>query len=66
MSEHNPLLEDLNLSAPALGALQAHGYFTLDDLRPLTTVQIVRLPNVGGKSLRRILAALGRELTRSS
>jgi DNA-directed RNA polymerase alpha subunit len=60
MVEANPFLRDLDLGPIALAELEAHGFYRLDDLRHLTNVQILTLPNVGGKSYRRILAALGR------
>lgn len=60
MADPNPYLHELKLNPVALAELQSHGYYRLDDLRPLSNVQILRIPNVGGKSYKRILAALGR------
>lgn len=62
MSEASPLLEDLKLSEPAMHTLHAQGYIRLADLQHLSNVQILMLPNVGGQSYKRILAALGRRL----
>lgn len=62
MNDDNPPLENLKLSAPALSSLQSNGYLKLHDLSHLSNVQILKLPNVGGQSYRRILAALGRRL----
>jgi hypothetical protein len=61
MSNDSPLLEDLNLSEPALDTLHVHGFVRLADLQHLSNVQILMLPNVGGQSYKRILAALGRQ-----
>lgn len=63
MAEQNPYLHDLKLNPVVLAALQSHGYYRLDDLRPLTNVQILRIPAVGGVSYKKILAALGRRGT---
>ena len=60
MTEDNPSLSELGLSDLALNALHAHGLFRLNDLRPLTNIQILKLPNVGGQSYKRLLVALGR------
>lgn len=60
MAEENPSLRDLKLNPVVVVELESHGYHRLDDLRPLSNVQILRIPNVGGKSFKRILAALGR------
>ena len=60
MRQTNPSLVDMNLSPPALSALQSIGYVCLEDLRPLSSIEILCIPNVGGKSYKRILAALGR------
>lgn len=61
MSNDNPLLEDLKLTEPALHTLNIHGFVRLADLQHLSNVQILMLPNIGGQSYKRILAALGRQ-----
>jgi DNA-directed RNA polymerase alpha subunit len=62
MSEDDLLLEDMNLSLQAFSALKTYGYTRLGDLRPLNNIEILCIPNVGGKSYKRILAALGRKI----
>ncbi|MDP9630320.1 UNVERIFIED_ORG: putative DNA-binding helix-hairpin-helix protein [Ensifer adhaerens] len=61
MSEDNPRLEDLRVNAIALFELQSRGFQCVNDLRHLDDIEILRMPGVGGKTYRRILAALGRE-----
>jgi len=56
----NLSLATLKLHPVTLASLSAQGYHTLDDLRPLTRVQLLRIPNMGRESLKRVLAALGR------
>lgn len=60
MADHDSLLSDLKLSPIVLAALESRGFNRLDQLRPLSNIQILTIPNVGGKSYRLILAALGR------
>ena len=59
MTDENPRLGDLRLSAAAISALAKLGYNRLDDLRLLSNAQILSIPNVGGASFKRILKALG-------
>lgn len=61
MAEENPPLRTLKLNPVVLSSLEAFGFWHLDDLRRLTNVQILQIPNVGGPSYKRILVALNRE-----
>ena len=60
MSDDNPRLQDLKLNPAVLAALKACGFRRLNDLRRLTNVQLLSLPNMGGASYKKVLAALGR------
>jgi hypothetical protein len=55
------MLSNLNLNPVVLAALESRGFHRVDDLRLLSNVQILSIPNVGGASYKRILAALGRK-----
>lgn len=61
MADANPSLHDLKLKPAILGSLKAQGFRHLDDLRSLTNLQLLLIPNMGGSSYKRILAALGRK-----
>jgi hypothetical protein len=63
MLRQNPYLRELRITPIVLGALLALGFERLNDLRPLTSIQILRLPNMGGRSYKVILAALDRNPT---
>ena len=61
MADDNPHLTDLNLPANLLRGLQSNGFKRLDDVRHLSTGDLLRLPAVGGYGFGRLLKALGRD-----
>lgn len=61
MRDDNPMLEELRLNATALRELQSRGFRCVHDLRHIDDVELLRVPGIGGRTFRRIRAALGRE-----
>lgn len=60
--ENEPIsLSDLKLRPTTVFMLNQHGFETVADLAHLSSVEILRLPGMGGSDWRKLAAALGRE-----
>ncbi|WP_160010719.1 DNA-directed RNA polymerase subunit alpha C-terminal domain-containing protein [Rhizobium sp. 18055] len=55
------LIEDLKLSPATLRVLRSNNVETLEDLDRLSTMEIYRMPNMGGRRITEVLKLLGRE-----
>ena len=61
MASDNPHLQELGLPTRMLDVLLAGGFERLDDLREISSGQLLRMPHVGGEGYRLLAKALGRE-----
>jgi DNA-directed RNA polymerase alpha subunit len=55
------LIEDLKLSPATLRVLGSNNVETLGDLDRLSTMEMYRMPNMGGRRITEVLELLGRE-----
>ena len=56
-------LKDLKLRPSLLAELNQLGYETAEDMSPISTAELLRIPGMGGHDWRKIARAMGREFT---
>lgn len=61
MTNEPKSLSDIKMKPSTVFMLNQHGYETVEDMAHLPSVQILRLPCMGGSDWRKLAAALGRE-----
>lgn len=55
-------IDELNISPRLLKALQSNHIQTLSQLERMDSIEILRMPNIGGKWYKELLMLLGRDL----
>ncbi len=61
MTDEPKALADLKMRPSMVLELNQHGYEMVADMAHLSSVEILRLPGMGGSDWRKLAAALGRE-----
>lgn len=60
MADEKRHVRDIGLTSALIAALEEAGFEYLNDLEPLSNAEIMRLRNVGGYGVNRLMRALGR------